>query len=151
MLIYLPFELQRYISVYLTPKDILSIRLTCKYLSNFDNEFLYYKFLYYIKKGNVEEVNKLLYNKNINTMAFDNLALREAVFRSHYSVVELLLQNKKSDVDALRQIVIFIAIANKDEKMLQILSKYTKINIPKFVIKTSKIIKRVKLDIHIVS
>lgn len=139
MLIDLPFELQRYISAYLTPKDILSIRLTCKYLSNFDNfEFLYYKFLYYIKTGHIEEINKLLYNKNINPMAFKNLALREAVFRSHHDVVELLLQNKKSDVDALKQIVVFIAIANKDDKMLQILYKYTKINMPKFIVKSSK-------------
>ncbi len=125
MLINIPFELQGFISLYLSPKDILSIRLSCKYLSNFDaNAFLQDMFIYHVKKGDYNKVYKLLLDRRIDSRTFENLALREAVFRSHYSIVDLLLHEKKADVETLNKVVIFIAMANKDHKMLKLLSGY---------------------------
>ncbi len=125
MLINIPFELQGCISLYLSPKDILSIRLSCKYLSNFDaTAFLQDMFIYHVKKGDYNKVCTLLLDRRVDSRAFENFALREAVFRSHYSIVDLLLREKKADVKTLDNVVIYIAMANKDNKMVSLLSGY---------------------------
>jgi hypothetical protein len=79
-------------------------------------------FIYHVKKGDYNKVYKLLFDRRVDSRAFENLALREAVFRSHYSIVDLLLREKKSDIEALDSVIIYIAMANKDDKMLKLLS-----------------------------
>lgn len=129
MLTRLPFELFNSISIYLDPHAIISLRMSCRYLRHFDAPmFLQKMFIFHVKKGNYDIVCDLLKDRRIDPRAFRNLALKEAVARSHYSIVNLLLAEKNADAAVLDCIVVMFARANNDTKMLELLSKFTNID-----------------------